>query len=127
MNFWIIKIIFLRASAFIKDPFQKLFFKISAGEYLAGDKRSYTFEAKEDLILMCGIEFSAFFSKTNVSSELYGEGSFDKGIRLKIPFSLFGESLSLGNYEWRPLTKDPAALLIRSSSIEDIIERYRVN
>ncbi len=114
----------LRASAFIKDPFSKIIFKISAGEYLAGDK-GYTFEAKRRFDN--GIEFSAFFSKTNVSSELYGEGSFDKGIRLKIPFSLFGESLSLGNYEWRPLTKDPAALLIRSSSIEDIIERYRIN
>ncbi len=29
----------------------------------------------------------AFFTLTNVSSEEFGEGSFDKGIRLEIPIS----------------------------------------
>ncbi len=113
-----------RLNAFIKEPRTKIIFKLSAGEYLAGDN-GYTFEAKRRFDN--GVEFSAFYSKTNVSEELFGEGSFDKGIKLKIPFNLFSSKKDLGSYLWRPLTKDPAAMLVRSNKIEDLIERYRVN
>ena len=113
-----------RLNAFIKEPRTKIIFKLSAGEYLAGDN-GYTFEAKRRFDN--GVEFSAFYSKTNVSEKLFGEGSFDKGIKLKIPFNLFSTKKELGSYLWRPLTKDPAAMLVRSNKIEDLIERYRVN
>ena len=113
-----------RLNAFIKEPRTKIIFKLSGGEYLAGDN-GYTFEAKRRFDN--GVEFSAFYSKTNVSEELFGEGSFDKGIKLKIPFNLFSSKKDLGSYLWRPLTKDPAAMLVRSNKIEDLIERYRVN
>ena len=113
-----------RFNAFIKEPSTKIIFKLSAGEYLAGDE-GYTFEANRRFDN--GVEFSAFYSKTDVSSELFGEGSFDKGVKLKIPFNLFSSSNNLGYYVWRPLTKDPAAMLVRSNKIEDLIERYRVN
>jgi len=113
-----------RVNAFIKDPNTKIIFKLSVGEYLAGDN-GYTFEAKRRFDN--GVEFSAFYSKTDVSEELFGEGSFDKGIKLKIPFNLFSPNKELGSYLWRPLTKDPAAMLVRSNRIEDLIERYRVN
>jgi len=113
-----------RINAFVKDPGTKVIFKISAGEYLAGDK-GYTFEAKRRFDN--GVEFSAFFSNTDVSEELFGEGSFDKGVKLRIPFNVFGSEKNLGYYEWRPLTKDPASMLYRSNKIEDLIERYRVN
>ena len=111
-------------NAFIKEPSTKIIFKLSAGEYLAGDV-GYTFEANRRFDN--GVEFSAFYSKTDVSAELFGEGSFDKGVKLKIPFNLFSSSKNLGYYVWRPLTKDPAAMLVRSNKLEDLIERYRVN
>ena len=97
---------------------------LNLGEYLAGDV-GYTFEANRRFDN--GVEFSAFYSKTDVSAELFGEGSFDKGVKLKIPFNLFSSSKNLGYYVWRPLTKDPAAMLVRSNKLEDLIERYRVN
>lgn len=114
----------VRFNAFIKEPRTKIIFKLSAGEYLAGDK-GYTFETKRRFDN--GVEFSAFYSKTNVPAELFGEGSFDKGVKIKIPFNLFRSTRNLGSYVWRPLTKDPAALLVRSSRLDDLIERYRVN
>ena len=32
-----------------------------------------------------GVEIGAFFTKTNVSATQFGEGSFDKGIVIRIP------------------------------------------
>ena len=113
----------LRLNYQITDPKSKYRFKISAGEYLAGDI-GYTFEIGRRFDN--GIEYSAFFTRTDVTKTQFGEGSFDKGIRFKIPFSLFGNSKSLSNFEWRPLTKDPGALFIKGIELQDQIDRYRV-
>ena len=90
---------------------------ISAGEYLAGDigstiQFSRTFEG--------GIKFGAFASFTDVSSEDFGEGSFDKGIFFSIP--IYG---NLIDYTWRPLTKDPAAKLVRKNNLHSLLVRLK--
>lgn len=91
--------------------------KISYGEYLAGDigatiELSRTFRN--------GIKFGMFASNTNVSSEEFGEGSFDKGVFFSIP--ILGDSI---NYSWRPLTKDPAQKLIRKNTLHDLLVKFR--
>ena len=53
-------------------------------------------------------------------------GSSIKVTKLKIPISLFGET-TVTRYEWHPLTKDPAALLIKSTDLREEISRYRVH
>ena len=62
--------------------------KISYGEYLAGDE-GVTFEFSRSFLN--GTEFGVFASFTDVSSEQFGEGSFDKGIFFNIP--VYGLSL----------------------------------
>ena len=112
-----------RISAQIKEPLTKIRLKISYGEYLAGDI-GYTVELKK--IFRNGVEYGAFFSRTDVPKTLYGEGSFDKGIKIRIPIqSFFNRNKTLSKYEWRPLTKDPAALLIKSIDLMDEVDRYR--
>lgn len=106
------------------EPQTKVNIRLSYGEYLAGDE-GYTLEFARRFDN--GVEFGAFFSRTDVSVDQYGEGSFDKGIKLKIPISLFGETQKLARYEWHPLTKDPAALLIKSIDLREEISRYRVH
>jgi len=59
--------------------------KVSAGQYLAGDKGITVTLGKE---LNNGWEISAFATLTNVSPEQFGEGSFDKGFNVTIPLSL---------------------------------------
>ncbi len=91
--------------------------KISAGEYLAGDvgttiEFSRTFRS--------GVRFGAFATFTDVSTEEFGEGSFDKGIFFNIP--IYG---NLINYTWRPLTKDPGAKLNRRNTLHDLLVRFR--
>ena len=56
--------------------------KISAGEYLAGDIGS-TIEFSRTF--PNGVSFGAFATFTDVSTEQFGEGSFDKGIFFNIP------------------------------------------
>ena len=91
--------------------------EVSYGEYLAGDE-GFTFEISRSFVN--GVEFGVFASFTDVSSEQFGEGSFDKGIFFKI--SIFGDLI---NYSWRPLTKDPAAKLIRKNKLHDLLVKFK--
>ena len=91
--------------------------KISAGEYLAGDK-GFTVEFSRTY--QGGLRLGAFASFTNVSTEDFGEGSFDKGIFFSIP--IFG---NLVDYTWKPLTKDPAATLVRRTNLHSLLVKLR--
>ena len=111
-----------RASINILEPNTNINFNLSFGEYLAKDE-GYTFHATKRFDN--GIKFSVFFTRTNVSKKEYGEGSFDKGIKISIPLSLRNNK-NLSHYEWRPLTKDPGALLIKSVNLFEEIYRFRI-
>ncbi len=91
--------------------------KISYGEYLAGDE-GMTIDLSRSF--SNGTKFGIFASFTDVSSNQFGEGSFDKGIYFNIP--VFG---NLINYSWRPLTKDPGAKLNRKHSLHDLLVRFK--
>lgn len=97
-----------------KIPFD---LKLSFGKYLAGDiggtiqiSRSFS----------NGTQFGVFATFTDVSTEDYGEGSFDKGIYFNIPIA--GNFL---NYSWRPLTKDPGAKLVRKNNLYDLLVKFK--
>ncbi|MBE0613179.1 MAG: YjbH domain-containing protein [Burkholderiales bacterium] len=92
---------------------------LSVGRYLAKDlgvtvDLSRTFDN--------GVKFGAFFSKTNVSAEQFGEGSFDKGVYLSVPFDAFLTRSSNGTAAavWKPLTRDGGAKLARFVPLYDI-------
>lgn len=91
--------------------------KMSIGEYLAGDFGT-TIELSRSYAN--GMNFGVFASFTDVTSEQFGEGSFDKGIFFNIP--IYG---NLINYTWRPLTKDPGAKLIRRNSLYSLLVKFR--
>ena len=91
--------------------------KLSYGEYLAGDIGT-TFEISRSFLN--GAEFGIFASFTDVTTNQYGEGSFDKGIFFNIPIYK-----NLVNYTWRPLTKDPGAKLIRKHNLYDLLVKFK--
>ena len=90
---------------------------LSYGEYLAGDK-GYTFDISRRF--RNGVSMGAFITRTNVTSEQFGEGSFDKGVYFTIPLS--GNWFS---YLWKPLTKDPGSKLNRNISIYDLQRKFK--
>ena len=83
---------------------------ISFGRYLAKDD-GFTF----DLSRTTGSGFKAgiYFTRTNVSAEVFGEGSFDKGFYFQIPMDLFSKNYKGGYSSFRlsPLTRDGGAKL----------------
>jgi len=91
--------------------------KVSYGEYLAGDE-GITFELSRSYLN--GTKFGVFASFTDVSSEQFGEGTFDKGIFFNIP--IYGNFI---NYTWRPLTKDPGARLNRKHTLHDLLIKFK--
>lgn len=84
--------------------------EVDAGRYLAGD---YGATVSLDREFGNGFKLGAFFTLTNVSSERFGEGSFDKGIRISIPLTwLSGEPSTRGFASTiRPVSRDGGARL----------------
>ena len=91
--------------------------KVSIGEYLAGDEGG-TIEMSRTF--RNGTKFGVFATFTDVSSDQFGEGSFDKGIFFNVP--VYGNFV---NYTWRPLTKDPGAKLNRKNTLYDLLVKFK--
>lgn len=89
---------------------------LSAGQYLAGDKGA-TLDIKR--VFSNGAMIGAWATKTNVSAEQFGEGSFDKGIYASIPIdAILPKSMpGFANMSWRPLTRDGGARLGRKYNL----------
>jgi membrane-associated phospholipid phosphatase len=87
--------------------------QLNVGRYLAKDIGA-TLQLSR--VFRNGVTIGAFATRTNVSAEQFGEGSFDKGIFISVPFdTLFTRSSNTYiNTLWRPLTRDGGAMLSRS-------------
>ncbi|WP_179381250.1 YjbH domain-containing protein [Jannaschia marina] len=84
--------------------------QLSIGQYLAGD-RGATYELAREF--SNGWRVSAYATKTNVSSEDFGEGSFDRGIRITVPFSwvLGTQTQTSSSLLIQPILRDGGARL----------------
>jgi len=86
------------------------FGQIDVGRYLAGDVgATFTLERQ----FANGFRVGGFFTLTDVSSEEFGEGSFDKGITLSVPLTwLIGQpSKQRFSTTIRPIQRDGGARL----------------
>ena len=92
-------------SLYYDSPWYDLNFMLRAGQYLAGD-RGFTFQVTRRF--STGVEIGAFFTKTNVSAQQFGEGSFDKGIIIRIPLGWVAplETQSQMAMDLRPVQRD---------------------
>ena len=93
---------------------------LSFGRYLAKDD-GYTLDLSRRL--NSGFKAGIYFTRTNVSAELFGEGSFDKGFYFQMPIDLFSKEYS-GNYSTfkvTPLTRDGGAKLIYDKDLRGLI------
>lgn len=107
------------ATLYWHTGWQNTLVKLSAGQYLAGDRGVTVDVARR---FDNGVEMGVFATKTDVSAEEFGEGSFDKGIYLRIPFDamLPFSSARTADIIWRPLTRDGGAMLSRTLNLFDL-------
>ena len=94
--------------------------QLSIGRYLAGDKGATIDLSRR---FTSGFVLGIFATKTELSAEEFGEGTFDKGFYFSIPTSLFYSDFRTGNISFglHPLTKDGGAFLIQHNSLFSIL------
>lgn len=109
-------------SLYYQSPWYDLNFELRAGRYLAGDT-GITFQATRRF--STGVEIGAYFTKTNVSAAQFGEGSFDKGILIRIPlgWALPIETQGQFDLNLRPLQRDGGQTLAGDATLYE--ELYR--
>ena len=106
------------ATVYWDTGWQNVHANVSVGQYLAKD-RGVTVELAR--IFDNGVSIGAWATRTNVSAAQFGEGSFDKGMYLKIPFDVLMTTRTgdWANLVYQPLTRDGGAKLSRSFQLYD--------
>lgn len=101
------------------EPIDSFSIKTSVGRYLAEDK-GITIDISKQFD--SGISAGAFITKTNLSAAEFGEGSFNKGVYLSIPFDIFSvnPSLKRAKLAWSPLSRDGGQMLSRKYHLYDM-------
>jgi len=97
--------------------------QLDVGRYLAGDVGATLSLDRE---FANGWKVGAFATITDVSAEEFGEGSFDKGIRLSIPINwVTGKpTRQIMSSTLRPLTRDGGARLEVAGRLYDSVRDY---
>jgi hypothetical protein len=103
-------------SLYYDSPWYNLNFQLRAGQYLAGD-RGVTLQITRRF--STGVEIGAFLTKTNVSAADFGEGSFDKGIIIRIPLGWVAplETQSQIAMDLRPVQRDGGQMLAGDATL----------
>jgi Exopolysaccharide biosynthesis protein YbjH len=97
--------------------------QVDVGRYLAGDVGT---TLTLDRQFPNGWRLGAFATFTNVSAERFGEGSFDKGIRLTAPLSWITGQVSRWSFNTtiRPLTRDGGARVSVNGRLYETVRSY---
>ena len=97
--------------------------QVDMGRYLAGDVGATLSLTRE---FENGWSVGAFATKTDVSAEDFGEGSFDKGITLQIPLAWFyaKPTRSSTGVTIRPIGRDGGAKLVVADRLYSVLRSY---
>lgn len=99
--------------------FDDILIKASVGQYLAEDK-GVTLDVSKQFD--SGVLAGAYLAKTNLSAAQFGEGSFNKGFYISIPFDIFTvkPSANRAGIVWTPLSRDGGQMLVRKYRLFDM-------
>ena len=97
-------------SFYYHEPKTNILFRMKGGKFLAQDS-GISFEFTREFY--SGFRIGGFFTLTDISTEEFGEGSFDKGFSFYIPLEIFSNSYNSRNFGWglKPITRDGGATL----------------
>lgn len=97
-------------TAYVDTGIDHVLATVSVGRYLA---RDYGGTLNLSKVFSNGVRMGVWATVTNVSGNKYGEGSFDKGMYVTIPFDLMlpRSTTSQFDFVWQPLYRDGGAFL----------------
>ena len=109
-------------TGYFNHPGTGILFKLTGGRYLAEDS-GLTFDVSR--IFKSGVQMGIWFSKTDISAEEFGEGSFDKGFYFNVPIDSFFTKYNRGytGFGLRPLTRDGAARLAPGHNLYGVTDQ----
>lgn len=107
-------------TAYLETGIEDVLAKLSVGRYLAGDLGTTLDLSRE---FSSGARVGAWGTWTDAGDD-FGEGGFDKGLYLSVPFDAMFTRSSRDRAEvaWRPLTRDGGATLERRYHLYDLTE-----
>jgi hypothetical protein len=110
------KVLTGHVSIYYDSPFYGVNLAIHGGRYLAGD---YGATVEISRRFASGVEIGAFATFTNVPASRFGEGSFDKGITLRIPLDWMIPIFTRSSYDLnlKSLTRDGGQRLHNDNSL----------
>lgn len=106
-------------SLYYELPYKNLLLMAHVGRYLAGDVgATYELSRRFD----SGVRVGLWTTFTNVSAQRFGEGSFDKGFFIVVPFDLLltHSTPSASVFAFRPLSRDGGQRLIMTTRLYDV-------
>ena len=105
-------------SVYYQWPWYDILSIVNVGRYLARDDGA-TFNLSREFD--SGVRMGAWFTLTDVSAEEFGEGSFDKGFFINIPFDLLllRSTTDSGNLAFRSITRDGGQMVHVSTRLYD--------
>jgi len=110
-------------SAYADLPWFNLYGVARAGRYLAGDWGGTVEIGRR---FASGIEIGGFATLTDVPFSQFGEGSFDRGIFIRIPLDLFGiETRTVAPVVVRSVTRDGGARLSVDNPLWEVTREGR--
>ncbi len=107
-------------NAYLETGIEDVLAKVSVGRYLAGDIGTTLDLSRE---FDSGVRMGAWATFTD-AGDAFGEGGFDKGLYLSVPFDAFFTRSSRDRAEiaWQPLTRDGGARLNRRYELYDLTQ-----
>lgn len=101
---------------------QNTLFRLDYGKFLAQDIGAQLDFSKQ---FKSGIIAGVYASKTDMSAEEFGEGSFTKGFYFTVPFDVLTikPSTSRANFHWQPLTRDGGQKLNKQNNLYDMTDQ----
>ena len=101
---------------------QNTLFRLDYGKFLAQDVGVQLDFSKQ---FNSGIIVGAYASKTDMSAEEFGEGSFTKGFYFTVPFDILTvkPSTSRANFHWQPLTRDGGQKLKKQNQLYELTDQ----
>lgn len=101
---------------------QNTLFRLDYGKFLAQDIGAQLDFSKQ---FKSGIIAGVYASKTDMSAEEFGEGSFTKGFYFTVPFDILTikPSTSRANFHWQPLTRDGGQKLNKQNNLYDMTDQ----